>query len=314
MRGNRRCRSPQLPGPRSIPAHAGEPVNSRYRSRVAWVYPRACGGTRNRRIRRARDTGLSPRMRGNPQPALAGVDLSGSIPAHAGEPSTLPIYPSPSRVYPRACGGTVPPLTHSAATSGLSPRMRGNRPDGPHRHTLERSIPAHAGEPSTFDRAVRLGQVYPRACGGTGFEMSGVALDRGLSPRMRGNLSASVQGQYAVGSIPAHAGEPDFLEQRKSAAKVYPRACGGTSTSVSVSPSSRGLSPRMRGNQRKQYHQRGRPGSIPAHAGEPRRIIGSPAETSVYPRACGGTPQARFRVAADRGLSPRMRGNLSSSS
>ena len=94
--------------------------------------------------------GLSPRMRGNLMiPACPSIK-GGSIPAHAGEPAFLAARAVGNEVYPRACGGT--PLTLSAATrkSGLSPRMRGNRPGRGGGVSLYRSIPAHAGEPARF--------------------------------------------------------------------------------------------------------------------------------------------------------------------
>ena len=52
--------------------------------------------------------------------------------------------------------------------------------------------------------------VYPRVCGGTDvYDRWGE--DRGgLSPRVRGNLYASVKNGIDLRSIPACAGEPSF--------------------------------------------------------------------------------------------------------
>ena len=61
---------------------------------------------------------------------MPGSDLRyGSIPACAGEP--LPWLPrsSPRWVYPRVCGGTICGAEPMTVTSGLSPRVRGNRID-----------------------------------------------------------------------------------------------------------------------------------------------------------------------------------------
>ena len=49
--------------------------------------------------------------------------------------------------------------------------------------------------------------------------------------------------------------------------------------------------------------------SIPARAGEPSPVRGSPVSETVYPRACGGTSASRWVCPAMRGLSPRVRGN-----
>ena len=72
---------------------------------------------------------------------------------------------------------------------------------------------------------------------------------------------------------------------------------------------SKGLSPRVRGNQfwakLQDFFQR----SIPAGAGEPgggglRRVV-----AGVYPRGCGGTPCQECGEDRMYGLSPRVRGN-----
>ena len=50
--------------------------------------------------------GLSPRVRGNPDKPAAAAVKPGSIPACAGEPVAGVKTRSPTRVYPRVCGGT----------------------------------------------------------------------------------------------------------------------------------------------------------------------------------------------------------------
>ena len=52
---------------RSIPAYAGEPPERRTRGCGCRVYPRVCGGTRGCWRKRLSQSGLSPRMRGNPE-------------------------------------------------------------------------------------------------------------------------------------------------------------------------------------------------------------------------------------------------------
>ena len=72
----------------------------------------------------------------------------------------------------------------------------------------------------------------------------------------------------------------------------------------------KGLSPRVRGNQRQATGTAGHQRSIPARAGEPRNLEGIQVEAEVYPRACGGTTGIRARPCTAEGLSPRVRGNL----
>ena len=53
----------------------------------AEVYPRVCGGTRDRPPPDKREWGLSPRVRGNPGLQSLRAETGGSIPACAGEPA-----------------------------------------------------------------------------------------------------------------------------------------------------------------------------------------------------------------------------------
>ena len=146
MRGNRQRSIWWHVGQGSIPAHAGEPGGHytptrrggvypracggtsvpRVPAECRWVYPRACGGTQVRQLRPDLRQGLSPRMRGNRVRATNTNAVTGSIPAHAGEPVPTWRVGSASRVYPRACGGTHGSLRPHRAVRGLSPRMRGN--------------------------------------------------------------------------------------------------------------------------------------------------------------------------------------------
>ena len=73
--------------------------------------------------------------------------------------------------------------------------------------------------------------------------------------------------------------------------------------------SAMGLSPRVRGNPPWLLRICRRAGSIPACAGEPRRRRRARSAQGVYPRVCGGTRHVGRELRADRGLSPRVRGN-----
>ena len=167
--------------------------------------------------------------------------------------------------------------------------MRGNLPLPVADNSRLRSIPAHAGEPQIGATTRINAWVYPRACGGTSSQWIGPRKNWGLSPRMRGNPRISAVISCTTGSIPAHAGEPMSSLHSPFLSMVYPRACGGTSSTSRLRSCSRGLSPRMRGNRVRRTLVRAGRGSIPAHAGEPA-LRPLPARLpGVYPRACGGT-------------------------
>ena len=65
------------------------------------------------------------------------------------------------------------------------------------------------------------------------------------------------------------AGEPPPVKLIPIHSRVYPRVCGGTLRSAHAEGTRKGLSPRVRGNRRDPASSPGRPGSIPACAGEP---------------------------------------------
>ena len=127
VRGNQGFRIPGNLWGRSIPASAGEPTVSGSPAISLKVYPRECGGTARRCCRSRNPSGLSPRVRGNPQGKRPLYPNRRSIPASAGEPAVLEHVRIILEVYPRECGGTASFTASTVALGGLSPRVRGNR-------------------------------------------------------------------------------------------------------------------------------------------------------------------------------------------
>ena len=248
VRGNPRTHWTEEHHDGSIPARAGEPAGSGCCRAGAGVYPRACGGTPLDDVLVFRESGLSPRVRGNPQDGQVRVRPVGSIPARAGEPRDRSVRPHRRWVYPRACGGTSACRPPPPGSSGLSPRVRGNLTRIQHCVVPLRSIPARAGEPAGCVQASQVQRVYPRACGGTLTGPTSVSVCVGLSPRVRGNLQPRQVRHSQLRSIPARAGEPRIDTLQMCMYAVYPRACGGTANSRSISAMKYGLSPRVRGN------------------------------------------------------------------
>ncbi len=228
-------------------------------------------------------------MRGNRLVSIIHSPICGSIPAHAGEPSAPHIVSTHSRVYPRTCGGTRMAAYYNEHDPGLSPHMRGNHMENHNGSQLAGSIPAHAGEPPNRLPRVHCMRVYPRTCGGTSSRAQPPSPALGLSPHMRGNHGHAFAGRIAMGSIPAHAGEP-----------ISP---------FFIENSFMGLSPHMRGNLYIFDIRMPLRGSIPAHAGEPDHPAARSLWHGVYPRTCGGTKWALDGLSVGWGLSPHMRGN-----
>ena len=140
-----------------------------------------------------------------------------------------------------------------------------------------------------------VNKVYPRVYGGTFPIFHGHHRQRGLSPRVRGNLptlGCRLSGQR---SIPACTGEPHKQSTVSTAdsAPVYPRVYGGT------------LSQRA-------TLKAGLPEVYPrVYGGTPSMVFSVPTMTSRSIPACTGEPSASCsqRPSGYRGLSPRVRGN-----
>ena len=192
---------------------------------------------------------------------------------------------------------------------GLSPRVRGNRGYTRNGQSVQRSIPACAGEPAPRRTALAIQEVYPRVCGGTCPASLTSHCDQGLSPRVRGNPEAEAPERPREGSIPACAGEPTTPSRHTSTHRVYPRVCGGTNPATPGHVARWGLSPRVRGNLNVIDEGMNDDGSIPACAGEPQGRYDFNIPAGVYPRVCGGTCQQGLPYWEGHGLSPRVRGN-----
>ena len=126
VRGNRSNSPCPCAWSRSIPACAGEPNGGRAYDSLLRVYPRVCGGTIIGVSPICPDSGLSPRVRGNRLCQRDGTHGVWSIPACAEEPTWAGAPGRKRTVYPRVCGGTKRATRATAATWGLSPRVRGN--------------------------------------------------------------------------------------------------------------------------------------------------------------------------------------------
>ena len=106
VRGNLSRMSGALAPWGSIPACAGEPAATPTRRPAPGVYPRVCGGTYRVPQDAGARSGLSPRVRGNPNGKPAVTAIPRSIPACSGEPMTTSGRNGSFAVYPRVCGGT----------------------------------------------------------------------------------------------------------------------------------------------------------------------------------------------------------------
>ena len=211
-------------------------------------------------------------------------------------------------VYPRVCGGSPAPFRHPLPACGLSPRVRGKPAPATRPPALPGSIPACAGEARwPVARRGRV-RVYPRVCGGSLLEVTGLTRAHGLSPRVRGKPLPLPVFSGVSRSIPACAGEAPDRGDYRWRLRVYPRVCGGSHFEYGYYAEVQGLSPRVRGKPWPDGPPQLGERSIPACAGEARRRCACPVLHRVYPRVCGGSSTATPAGGWMTGLSPRVRG------
>ena len=150
-------------------------------------------------------------------------------------------------VYP-ACAGIDPAWFFYASTRTRLPRMRGDRPPGPHYRELVLPFTPHArGSTRVFplhpiDRAV-----YP-ACAGIDPHLSSSPNTSLCLPRMRGDRPAQLSSVILAILFTPHArgSTADFCSSAISSA-VYP-ACAGIDRRWGKTKNSGDCLPRMRGD------------------------------------------------------------------
>ena len=145
MRGTHLGLEHETVRPGIIPAYAGN-------TRWYWQYvccggdhPRICGEHAPFLVEKVFRWGSSPHMRGTPIHESRSSEMSGIIPAYAGNTPTASSPARPTWDHPRICGEHASRPVLPRGARGSSPHMRGTR----FRRSLRRGpagiIPAYAG-------------------------------------------------------------------------------------------------------------------------------------------------------------------------
>ena len=231
-----------------------------------------------------------------------------SIPAYAGETVEAPDWDETPRVDPRVRGGDLGAKRPARRVAGRSPRTRGRHPTRRISGPSTGSIPAYAGETQKCNPHDRNQQVDPRVRGGDQLTDGAADLSMGRSPRTRGRRCGCGAESGCGGSIPAYAGETDLHYETIAASRVDPRVRGGDRLERIERYAATGRSPRTRGRQRVTYDLHYETRSIPAYAGETRRLCASSRYRKVDPRVRGGDALPPKLLSQLAGRSPRTRG------
>ena len=201
---------------RIIPAHAGNTLAKRTTSapNAARDHPRACGEHTLMLELAQTYTGSSPRMRGTPMGTCSYLLITGIIPAHAGNTTTMYPWNLILGDHPRACGEHFFRAIIDVEIRGI--------------------IPAHAGNTCLPVSPAASSWDHPRACGEHKLLTSLLKKRRGSSPRMRGTRRQLFHDIQFGGIIPAHAGNTRRPVVRPTWCRDHPRACGEHPPGASV--------------------------------------------------------------------------------
>ena len=275
------------PGPRFIPAHAGNTIISRKSLAGFSVHPRSRGEHGEAPGGWPFVPGSSPLARGTRRGAAPSSGGPRFIPARAG--NTRPPPPRPNRrpVHPRSRGEHPALIRVSHGASGSSPLARGTLP-GDHRlHAPHRFIPARAGNTPPRPRPAASSPVHPRSRGEHRLILAGDGHVTGSSPLARGTPEprGAQRGQHRF--IPARAGNTGRPAQRGCPSPVHPRSRGEHRPTTDAGWLNNGSSPLARGTQRLQGARVRVERFIPARAGNTSPGSAPQRSDPVHPRSRG---------------------------
>ena len=147
------------------PAHAGKSRQITILLSGSQDHPRACGEKRVSDIKKYKNPGSPPRMRGKVLVSNVAIDEDGITPAHAGKRQASEGKQLQKQDHPRACGEKNSPIMRTWRPWGSPPRMRGKELGRVSRLLFARITPAHAGKSCSTSSADKADWDHPRACG-----------------------------------------------------------------------------------------------------------------------------------------------------
>ena len=189
-------------------------------------HPRVCGEHCGEHSASFGVLGSSPRMRGTHSRCRRAANVTGIIPAYAGNTMMTPRLTTATWDHPRVCGEHPLWLSRSRFGVGSSPRMRGTLCRCCRTRFRLGIIPAYVGNtvrltfawPETWD--------HPRVCGEHATGASTQVNCTGSSPRMRGTLQPHAGKVGKRGIIPAYAGNTSRASSVSDFHGDHPRVCG----------------------------------------------------------------------------------------
>ena len=211
------------------------------------VHPRACGEQCTPSRFSYSAFGSSPRVRGTGGLGNGITSEPRFIPARAGNSRAGTRRRHEATVHPRACGEQLLGHRGLLPVDGSSPRVRGTGHEPPCPYSMQRFIPARAGNRWCARRGCGSRPVHPRACGEQVLPSVSRDICIGSSPRVRGTADRANDWQRYRRFIPARAGNRGRSGTPSKTAPVHPRACGEQCALRVFGVIHVGSSPRVRG-------------------------------------------------------------------
>ena len=293
---------------RFIPARAGNTPPAGGLNCRRPVHPRSRGEHRCEWVSARYVDGSSPLARGTHGRSRRPSGSPRFIPARAGNTPTRRCWGSTPTVHPRSRGEHTTAIRDARSAFGSSPLARGTRAEADHPRTLDRFIPARAGNTAPSRHPTSATPVHPRSRGEHRRPRRGRGFSTGSSPLARGTLAARGRRRARRRFIPARAGNTEGAESAPDLVPVHPRSRGEHSLAETSTTCMSGSSPLARGTPCSVGARIARHRFIPARAGNtaataPRRLC-----APVHPRSRG--EHATFAPQAPdlNGSSPLARG------
>ena len=213
---------------------------------------------------------------------------------------------------------------------GSSPLVRGQLAAPVLISICLRIIPARAGPTRVRTSAVCARSDHPRSCGANGRVVTPESHVAGSSPLVRGQHVRPTRASRTTRIIPARAGPTPNRRVTSTADSDHPRSCGANIFEVTVSGTSDGSSPLVRGQRNANNAIQATSRIIPARAGPtqtPHSLSGrlwiiparagptastpphAPPNTD-HPRSCGANAVVEVFASPVAGSSPLVRGQL----
>jgi len=277
---------------------------------TATDHPRPCGEQSASMSRTTRATGSPPPLRGTASITNEYRNKQRITPAPAGNRLSNCPEISLLKDHPRPCGEQAESQLVKITEEGSPPPLRGTVHVEDDFSVGSRITPAPAGNRvETLEEAISGGD-HPRPCGEQLVQGSGLCVEPGSPPPLRGTDPIRYRIGYFMGITPAPAGNRDWGRLRPGPREDHPRPCGEQNADVPMTRADIGSPPPLRGTGPGILRQSIPLGITPAPAGNSGVLASALNCQKDHPRPCGEQMSSGIFEFAGKGSPPPLRGTV----